>query len=90
MKMSDGELAFPGMIIVRQRGTKFHPGLNVGLGRDHTLFATGVGIVRVTEQPGMAGRQRRVVHVEPLPEALAAIARRVGAEALIWVWVRSR
>ena len=40
VKMSGGELIFPGQIIVRQRGTRFHSGgLSVGMGRDHTLFA---------------------------------------------------
>jgi large subunit ribosomal protein L27 len=38
-KKSDGQLVIPGNIIVRQRGTKFHPGVNVGLGKDHTIFA---------------------------------------------------
>ncbi|KAG2432747.1 hypothetical protein HYH02_012881 [Chlamydomonas schloesseri] len=71
MKLTAGELAFPGMIILRQRGSKFHPGTNVGIGRDHTIFATGVGKVRVDTQPGPRG-ERRVISVEPLPEALAA------------------
>ncbi|KAG2424623.1 hypothetical protein HXX76_014348 [Chlamydomonas incerta] len=71
MKLTAGELAFPGMIILRQRGTKFHAGANVGIGRDHTIFATGVGTVRVDAQPGPRG-ERRVISVEPLPEALAA------------------
>ncbi|MEO7129505.1 MAG: 50S ribosomal protein L27 [Rhodoferax sp.] len=39
VKAFGGELITAGAIIVRQRGTKFHPGLNVGLGKDHTLFA---------------------------------------------------
>ena len=39
VKMYGGELAIPGNIIVRQRGTKFHAGDNVGMGKDHTLFA---------------------------------------------------
>jgi large subunit ribosomal protein L27 len=39
VKAFGGELISAGSIIVRQRGTKFHPGTNVGLGRDHTLFA---------------------------------------------------
>ncbi len=40
VKKFGGEIVISGNIIVRQRGTKFHPGSNVGLGRDHTLFAT--------------------------------------------------
>ncbi|WP_428102224.1 50S ribosomal protein L27 [Candidatus Rariloculus sp.] len=45
VKRYGGELVSPGNIIVRQRGTHFHPGANVGLGRDHTLFATATGRV---------------------------------------------
>ena len=43
IKKFGGEVVISGNIIVRQRGTKFHPGINVGLGRDHTLFATANG-----------------------------------------------
>ncbi len=39
VKKFEGEVVNAGMIIVRQRGTKFHPGTNVGMGNDHTLFA---------------------------------------------------
>ncbi len=45
VKRFGGESVIPGNILVRQRGTKFHPGHNVGLGRDHTLFATVSGAV---------------------------------------------
>ena len=45
IKHYGGELVIPGNILVRQRGTKFHPGENVGCGRDHTLFATAAGKV---------------------------------------------
>ena len=40
VKKYGGEVVIPGNIIVRQRGTKFHPGSNVGIGKDHTIFAT--------------------------------------------------
>jgi large subunit ribosomal protein L27 len=46
VKASSGTLVKAGSIIVRQRGTKFFPGFNVGLGRDHTLFAKISGIVK--------------------------------------------
>lgn len=46
VKKYGGEAVRSGNIIVRQRGTKFHPGINVGIGRDHTLFATIDGYVR--------------------------------------------
>jgi large subunit ribosomal protein L27 len=45
VKKFGGEIVVPGNILVRQRGTKFHPGQNVGLGRDHTIFATVTGAV---------------------------------------------
>lgn len=45
IKKYGGELVRAGNILVRQRGTKFHPGLNVGCGKDHTLFAKSDGIV---------------------------------------------
>jgi large subunit ribosomal protein L27 len=45
VKMYGGQLVSPGAIIVRQRGTKFHPGTNVGIGKDHTLFALTEGHV---------------------------------------------
>ncbi|NLC76901.1 MAG: 50S ribosomal protein L27, partial [Clostridia bacterium] len=46
VKKHDGQLVAAGNILVRQRGTKIHPGTNVGLGRDHTLFALVDGTVR--------------------------------------------
>ncbi|HJL58688.1 MAG: 50S ribosomal protein L27 [Pelagibacteraceae bacterium] len=45
VKKFGGEIVISGNIIIRQRGTKFHPGSNVGLGKDHTLFATSNGKV---------------------------------------------
>ena len=44
-KRADGQAVVPGNIIVRQRGTKIHPGKNVGMGKDHTLFAVAEGRV---------------------------------------------
>ncbi|HBG78008.1 MAG: 50S ribosomal protein L27 [Phycisphaerae bacterium] len=46
VKLYGGEVAKTGAIIVRQKGTKFHPGFNVGIGRDFTLFALKDGVVR--------------------------------------------
>ncbi|MGI6712201.1 MAG: 50S ribosomal protein L27 [Bacillota bacterium] len=46
LKRHDGQYVTSGSIIVRQRGTKFHPGVNVGLGKDDTLFATSDGYVK--------------------------------------------
>jgi len=45
VKKFGGELVLPGNIIIRQRGTKYHPGINVGIGRDHTIFALEKGNV---------------------------------------------
>ncbi len=61
VKRYGGEVVIPGNIIVRQRGTKFHPGSNVGMGRDHTLFALTEG--RVAFQVKTGGRT--YVSVEP-------------------------
>ena len=46
VKLFDGQKVVGGEIIVRQRGTRFHPGKLVGLGKDHTLFAKGAGLVK--------------------------------------------
>ncbi len=46
VKMYAGQKVISGNIIVRQRGTKFHPGKNVSVGRDHTLFATASGVIK--------------------------------------------
>lgn len=52
VKRFGGEKVFPGNILVRQRGTRFHPGLNVDIGRDHTLFSLVDGIVRFENRRG--------------------------------------
>ena len=61
VKAFGGALVPVGAIIVRQRGTRIHPGRNVGLGRDDTLFAKAEGIVHFSGRPGV----RRKVHVIP-------------------------
>ncbi len=60
LKKFGGEIVLAGNIIVRQRGTQFHPGANVGCGRDHTLFATADGQVKFEEK---GRRKRRLVSV---------------------------
>jgi len=50
VKLFGGQTAIAGNIIVRQRGTKFNPGLNVGLGRDHTLFALTDGVIEFSRK----------------------------------------
>jgi len=50
VKKFGGEAVLAGNIIVRQRGTRFHPGMNVGMGKDHTLFAKTPGVVQFQEK----------------------------------------
>ena len=52
LKKSGGSFVIPGNIIIRQRGTKFHPGKNVGMGKDHTIYALKEGFVRFSELNG--------------------------------------
>ena len=65
VKLYGGQAAIPGNIIVRQRGTKVWPGTGVGMGRDHTIFATEEG--SVTFRRGLKGRT--FVSVLPVAEA---------------------
>ena len=66
VKKYGSELVVPGNIIVRQRGTKFHPGKFVGMGKDHTLFAKIAG--RVKFHGGIKNRQ----YISIIPETKAA------------------
>ena len=65
VKKYGGELVLPGNIIVRQRGTKFWPGQNVGMGKDHTIFAVVEGSVKFHK--GIKGRT--FISVLPVAEA---------------------
>jgi large subunit ribosomal protein L27 len=58
VKRADGELVLPGTIILRQRGTRFHAGRNVGVGRDHTLYALTEGVVKF--EPYAKNRRKQV------------------------------
>jgi large subunit ribosomal protein L27 len=49
VKRYGGQFVLAGNIIVRQRGTQFHPGQNVGMGRDHTIYATSDGVVEFSK-----------------------------------------
>ncbi|MCK5415981.1 50S ribosomal protein L27 [Candidatus Parcubacteria bacterium] len=60
VKISDGQYAKSGAIIIRQKGTKFHPGLNVKKGKDDTLFSTITGIVKFTTKKMMKFNNRLV------------------------------
>ncbi|MFN4131541.1 MAG: 50S ribosomal protein L27 [Caldimicrobium sp.] len=61
VKRFGGQFVKAGEIIVRQRGTKFHPGFNVGLGKDYTIFAKIDGVVKFETKKG-----RKVVSVYPV------------------------
>ena len=64
VKRHDGQIVRAGNIIVRQRGTRIYPGLNVGMGNDYTLFAKVDGIVKFVSRMG-----RKYVDVIPLQES---------------------
>ena len=64
-KRADGQYSLAGNILVRQRGTHIHPGLNVGIGKDDTLFALQNGIVRFER----LGRDKKKVSVYPVENA---------------------
>ncbi|MDD4315753.1 MAG: 50S ribosomal protein L27 [Clostridia bacterium] len=59
-KRADGQFVLAGNILVRQRGTKMHPGLNVGIGKDDTLFAKASGVVRFEEDGTRNKRYKKV------------------------------
>ena len=60
-KRADGQPVLAGNILVRQRGTKIHPGINVGIGKDDTLFALVEGVVKFERK----GRDKKQVSVYP-------------------------
>lgn len=68
VKRADGQHVLAGNILVRQRGTKIHPGTNVGIGKDDTLFATATGVVRFER----LGKDRKKVSVYPVEAVEAA------------------
>jgi large subunit ribosomal protein L27 len=63
VKRFGGEFVISGNIIVRQRGTRFHPGENVGIGKDHTIYATTEGYVHFTQ------RRNGKKYISVLPES---------------------
>jgi large subunit ribosomal protein L27 len=64
LKRHDGQEVTAGSILVRQRGTRFHPGENVGVGRDHTLWARVPGVVRYSPYAKGGRKQVSIVPVE--------------------------
>jgi large subunit ribosomal protein L27 len=65
VKRADGQFVLAGNILVRQRGTKIHPGANVGKGKDDTLFAKADGVVRFER----LGRDKKQVSIYPREQA---------------------
>lgn len=65
VKRHDGQVVTAGSIIIRQRGTQFHPGLNVGMGRDYTLYAKVAGRVEFRQKSHL----RREINIIPVSEA---------------------
>jgi large subunit ribosomal protein L27 len=65
LKAFGGELVNAGSILVRQRGTQFHPGMNVGIGKDHTLFAKATGHVKYAQH---GPRAKSTVSIEPVEQ----------------------
>lgn len=65
VKRFAGQFVTGGSILVRQRGTRFFAGENVGMGRDHTLYAEIDGVVQFRDR----GRQGRFISIEPQPES---------------------
>ena len=65
LKAFGGELVNAGSILVRQRGTQFHAGSNVGIGKDHTLFATATGHVKYAKH---GPKQKNTVSIEPVQQ----------------------
>jgi large subunit ribosomal protein L27 len=63
IKKFGGEYVIPGNIIARQRGTKYYPGLNVGIGKDHTIYALIEGRVAFSKKK-YGGDQKTFIHVE--------------------------
>jgi large subunit ribosomal protein L27 len=68
VKRYGGQFVLAGNILVRQRGTEFHPGDNVGIGKDHTLFALKDGTVKFTVK---GEKRRRTVVIEPVVQQAA-------------------
>jgi len=77
VKLFDGELAHAGAIIVRQCGTRIHPGAHVGTGSDYTLFAKVTGTVKFSR----LGKDRRKVEIVPIDPKIVAEAKAAAKAA---------
>ena len=81
VKKFGGEIVVPGNIIVRQRGTKFHPGERVGMGRDHTLFAVADGYVKF--EHAAKENNKKKVSVYPGEETVGVVVEIEENSALV-------
>jgi len=79
VKLYGGQTAIAGNIIIRQRGTKFHPGQGVGIGKDHTIYALTDGLVSFTTKKN----NRKFVHVLPINGTPAAPAPQKTSKAKV-------
>lgn len=77
VKAFGGQQVSGGTIIVRQRGTRFFPGLNVGQGKDDTLFAKIAGVVKFQDR----GRRGKFVHIVPAETSTATVSTDASAES---------
>lgn len=77
VKLYGGQAALAGNIIIRQRGTKFNPGLGVGMGKDHTIFSKVDGVVEFTRKRG----NKTFVNVVPFAEVEERLAQDLVADA---------
>ena len=77
VKIYCGQLAIAGNILVRQRGTQFHPGLNVGIGKDHTIYALTDGTVDFKR----GRKDRNYISIIPFETEVAEVAAPVAAPA---------
>eukprot|EP01116_Phalansterium_solitarium_P022234 TRINITY_DN7269_c0_g1_i1.p2 TRINITY_DN7269_c0_g1~~TRINITY_DN7269_c0_g1_i1.p2 ORF type:complete len:180 (+),score=55.53 TRINITY_DN7269_c0_g1_i1:124-663(+) len=84
LKKSDNQKVLPGHIIIRQRGTEFHPGRGVGIGRDHTIYALVPGVVRFTRSHITEKRYINVVSQKEHDELAGIIARDRARRNIKW------
>ncbi len=83
VKRADGQTVNAGEILVRQRGTKFHPGKNVGLGKDFTLYAKVAGVVRFERFSGNRKRVSVLVAGETVAQPAKTVAKKTTSKTAV-------
>ncbi len=83
VKRADGQTVNAGEILVRQRGTKFHPGKNVGLGKDFTLYAKVAGVVRFERFSGNRKRVSVLVAGETVAQPAKTVAKKTASKTAV-------